>query len=321
MFELQREQHVLLLGEQNSGKTYQADRLFNLCLRYKGANCYPFRRALYLAIGSDRSSAAYTSMAEHADCDFVQVAKVDDLKAKLASLTPADGRPHNYGLVVIDSWSGVRVEAIAEVHEQAIHQTQGASRSFAGQAKKNISNNARDMGALAQPEICAAISLAQRITRAPINGRQVGALTLSLCHTGWNEPGEGRAPYYHLALSRTARDLLTRAANQCWLMRKRVPSSFGMATPQQINEAYRSGAVRDTFEAITRDLEDKDLGRLAFLKRQAGKDGAFADFEQLDAYWQEPDLAHAFAVVIARQWKKSLGEQVDAATYEIHDGE
>lgn len=296
---------IMLAGESEAGKTHQIQEAFDVAITLDdGEVFYPFRPALYLATGGDRSSAAGTAsaMVTHPDCTFIRAGSVDEAIAALRQAVKdghPDGRP--YRMVVHDSWSSFRDQAAHEVRKRAVTEAQGG-KGLSGQARKNIANNPKDVHSFAFGDIANLVQEFYECSQGPIS-----RLMISTCHTGERsmEASTLLPPGQELILSKEIRRQVHSGQNVVWHMYRQDPD---YAT-RRLHEVNSVGG-KPKFYAITkRGNYPPPIGHIWYAKCQG--EGDMEIFRYADRVYENPSLGYCLAYMLATQHGLPLPELPD----------
>jgi hypothetical protein len=298
--------HIMLAGEQGTGKTIQIERAFNLAIRTPADEGHPFRPAIFITIGGDTMSAGGTAgeMLSDPACVHVQCGTVDEVRKAIEKEIPKGHATLGpFRLVAIDSWSALRNVALAEVNDQAVKD--GANTNLGGSAQKSIAFNFMDMSNRALPSMIRVVQALRSVmsaTSAPPR------LFVSTCHTveEWKGQDPNRVQVgTKLAVQPSfAAANLVPSANIIW-QTVRIDPDFSRLNVDQIN----ASPMTSTYEIHTRCGTYPRYMYCGFIKRQGA--GSMAVFDQVPTIWKSPDLAYPLAQMLAAQHGFSSANAID----------
>ena len=286
--------HGVLVGEVESGKSHQYVTAYNLrFVMPDGSDFYPFRPAVVIVTGSDRSSAAGTAgdMVTADDCRFVKVADVDSARHLMRREVPLGINGQPFRMVVLDSWSSFRDQAAAEARHRLV--TEGErGKSVAGQIQKNPAYNSKEIHRQAQPDV---VGLFQEFLEVSAASPR---LMISTCHTRGKYTTEGTRIGEEPVLYDSMVTPFRASANFVWHMRKVLPRTTGMSA-ETINQRHEQGLLKPSFVAYTTAMHYPEIGELSHCKCQ--RSGSMAAFANLPPVWTDPNLGFVLAYTVARQ--------------------
>lgn len=298
MITLRKSIAITLAGGIGEGKTYQAEEAFNVCLWLEGRKVYPFRPALYIAVGSDQASAAGTAdeMVNHPDCDFITAGSVDEAREAIDRIAAGkNGEP--YRMVVFDSWSSLRDTAAAEIRDRAVDEADNG-KSLKNQASKNIANNYRDIHRFAYGDVAGVVKHFQEAMAGEPR------LYISTVHTKdrFIDDKNPRPPGLDLILQPEIARKVHAMSNVVWLLRRIDPDLSRI--PQRdlasrIEKMKETGELDPRFVAYTKPGKWPEIGEVKFIKRQ-GATGPMSNFgREVPEYWEDPHLGAVLSAFIA----------------------